>query len=521
MRILLALLWIAAMAVSAPALQEPEKVHIPTPREKALELLDTALDAAPGTQPEVSATALMRIGENYELFSHLKALEIMNRAFTSSLGIPPVARMHRERVQSDIVAATVALSLPDAMAMLRRIEGGTGDYDPRLPAIATTVTKLLENKQFDQAIDFINSIGATGQYAFAAANSTFEKLPANDPRRSAVFGYALSAYALRPHAEFGDFLVKHWKEIPRSTAEAAIASMVETVLNARDDGIVETIASEKGPLTLKGKANVELFDLMHIVRAIDPKRAEEILESRPDLKAALDRFPNGRESMGQRFGWSLGYPSDPAQQQQAAAEAAANSSVAQIMKQLEAIETKDDASAEVKHRDLLKSLDLAKSIPVPQTRIEILAMIANEAAADEPDFAKSILSECMDQLKEIKGPDLRIDAWRDIAEAAHAIKDDKLAWEAVDRALADAGESYKLDTDADLPNTGLRDQWPSTNAYRRVAITAVKLFSLNAEPLLTRIPDRELALYARVEMAQALLERSHENWMTTLRDTKK
>ena len=494
-------------------------MNVVTPREKAEELLNSALDMAPGTQPETAATSLLRIAENYDLFNHAKAVEIVKRAFDVSLGIPPGDERHREMAQSQVALVAVQLSLPDAVEMLRRIDGGTGDYDPRQPAINAAVAKILDakmtgSKQFDEAIEFINSVGATGQYPFAGARLIYEKLPGHDPRRSALFGYSLSAYALRPGSEFGDFLVAHWKEIPRSAAEAAIGSVVETVLNTKDDGLTETIASNKGPLVLKGRANVELFDLMHIVRTTDPKRADEILQSRPDLKAALSRFPNGRESMGRRFAWSRGYDSNPA-------EAISNSRLAEVVAELEKVDVAEDASDEVQQAAVEKMLKLVKTIPAPETRIQMLAGIAGEAGTDDPLFGHAILGECMELLKDVKVPEIRIDAWNSIAEAAHEIKDDKLAWEALDHSLADAAEILKLDSDADNPNRGSRDWWPSTNAYRRVVIAAVKMFGINAEPLLLRIQDPEIALYARVEMAQALLERPHGNWMTSFRSAKK
>ena len=105
---------------------------------------------------------------------------------------------------------------------------------------------------------------------------------------------------------------------------------------------------------------------------------------------------------------------------------------------------------------------------------------------------------------------------------AHKIKDDKLSWQAIDRAMADATALYKLDANEDSPNKALREYWPSTQGYRRIVITAVKLFGVDAEPLLLRITDPDLALLARVEMAQALLERPHDSWSTSVsRSSKK
>ncbi len=498
----------------------PEKNATPSPREKARELLDSAFDAAPGAQPEVAAMALMRVGENYEVLDRSKALEGLQRAFSAAAGIPPGEEPRRERAQSQIAATTAPVSLPDAVTMLKQIvpsvAGALLDEDPRQPAIDAVVARLLEKKQFDEAIDLMNSVGATGQYPFAAAGQIFDKLPRDDVRRPAIFAYALSAYTLRPAEAFGDFLVKRWKEIPKSTAEASVNQVTAHILSLKDGDLNETLSAEKGSVTLHGRQNVELFRILHVVRAIDPKRADEILDRRPELKAALDRFPKGPEDMGQLGNSARSDGGDTS------AAGARGSEMGKAIAQLEALEKEmgDSETPESQRKGLLRSLEIVRALKAPAVRLELLSGIIAEAAAVDPGTAESVLSECMDLLKETKEPQLRAQAWAHIAEAAHAVKNDKLAREALDHAFDDAEELYKLDTDADEPNPAPRDEWPSTNAYRHIVISGVKVFGVGADTLLTRIADRDLAVFARVEIAQALLERPHESWMTSSRKTK-
>lgn len=53
------------------------------------------------------------------------------------------------------------------------------------------------------------------------------------------------------------------------------------------------------------------------------------------------------------------------------------------------------------------------------------------------------------------------------------------------------------------------------------AVAIPSLAMQESEKVHIPTPSEKAQEYARVEMAQALLERAHENWMTTLRDTKK
>jgi len=159
-------------------------------------------------------------------------------------------------------------------------------------------------------------------------------------------------------------------------------------------------------------------------------------------------------------------------------------------------------------------VEIAKAIRHPSLRLEILSSTIEHAGEADPLTGKSILSECIDLVKGVKDPQLRTQAWASIAASAHRLGDDKLAHEALDHAFDDAAILYKLDLDPDEPNPGPRDQWPSTNAYRRVVIAGAKVFGVDADVLLGRISDPDIALFARIEMAQALLDRPHNMWMT-------
>ena len=162
-------------------------------RPKAREILEVAVLTAPGTKPEVASVAMMRIGADYAEFSHTKAIAFLKTSFDLSLGIPPSEGLNQQRAQAMIAGAMAPLSLKDALEMLRRIHGSTDTYDPRLPTIRDAVNFVLGKKQFDEAIELNNSLGATGQCPFDAARAIFEKLPRGDFRRNMVFGNAMTS----------------------------------------------------------------------------------------------------------------------------------------------------------------------------------------------------------------------------------------------------------------------------------------------------------------------------------------
>jgi hypothetical protein len=67
-----------------------------------------------------------------------------------------------------------------------------------------------------------------------------------------------------------------------------------------------------------------------------------------------------------------------------------------------------------------------------------------------------------------------------------------------------AVERYREDTASDSPNYAPRAFWPSTCAFRTILYAAGKRLGPEATLLLDRIPDEDLRLFARIELAAAL-----------------
>jgi hypothetical protein len=483
----------------------------PTPKQKAAELLNAVLDSAPGAQPEVAATALARAAENLEALDRKKSLDAVRQAFAVSRGIPPADDARRERVQVIVVASAAQVSLPDAVEMLKQVQPPPGDYDPRQGALDRLVEKTLEKKEFSEAIELLNAVGAVGQYPYSAAGKIYEALPKGDARREAVFGAALAAYGLRPAEPFSEFVSKHWKDLPQTMAEASVSAIVSHILSYKsDESLVETISASKGSITLRTRQDVELFNVMHLLREFDSKRADEILETHPELKAAVARFPNGETDMGMVTNTTRGQDVDALE---SAVAGQGQTQAASVMEKVGKLFENENDSDEVQMKHFMTAMDLIRGISDPAIRANMLADMAAATAEDEPEIAKKIIGESAAAAKDVTDPLARVDLWSKLGEAAHAIKDDKLTGEAFDHALDEASELLKTDTNPDNPNRALRDEWPSTHACRKTVIGVTKAFGVDAEWILARISDPDEAVYARVEMAQTLLDRPHQTWV--------
>jgi hypothetical protein len=496
----------------------------PSPRQKARALLDGAAEMLSSAQPAVAVAALLHLAENYQVFDGAKSLEYFEQAFAAAAVLPAGSDDDpRGELQAAIVRQAADLNLDAATRMLNRMvpagNGAGNGNDPRTPAIEKIVGILLLKDGMEPALALIESAGSTGEYPFHAVGMVMAKLPGDDARRNTVFGSAMAAFANRPNPGFTSLLTQHWRDVPPAMAQSAAGSLVNWILDRTDPGfkdpgfLAQTWSGSRGSVTFRSRQETELFDVMAVLSAVDPKRAAEILQRYPDLRAALVRFPQGTQSLAGRDGSVTSRITGG--DQKISPEAEARERVKGMA------QSRADAALAAVSQDPRRALGIAKTIPLPEKQAEVLGMIAQGVSAQDPGTARQVLNQCIGILDEMKDPAARAGAWAIVAEAAHRMKDDQGAWEAVHRGMADAAALLKADSDPGSPNTALREYWPSTQNYRRIVSQAGKMFGVDAEPLLAEIADPDLALLARIELAQVLLGREPSGGMIVVSRKKK
>src|SRR5262249_26833334 len=93
-------------------------------------------------------------------------------------------------------------------------------------------------------------------------------------------------------------LARHWKDVPREIAQSALGTVVNTILSREDEPDAgESLETAKGTVKLAGRRSMELFDLLGVIRALDPGRWKILEDQYADLRAAAQKFPEGRQSV--------------------------------------------------------------------------------------------------------------------------------------------------------------------------------------------------------------------------------
>jgi hypothetical protein len=488
----------AALAVPLPAADKP------TPRQKARELLDSAAEMVAATKPDTQAAALFHLADNYQAFDRKKSIEFFKQAFIAAGS----ANVYGRSLQTEIVVAMAALDTDEGITLLKQIPAPSEGYDNRSFAAARIMGGLVAQEKFQTAIDLADYMGAAGAYPFEGIGILLGKLPPGDERFAAVFSGALNAYTLKPSNSFGHLVMKYRKELPPGMLQAAVSRMLSNLLSSKDDKPYAplTLSSSKGTATFSTREDSDLFDIMPLVREVDPQKYEDILSTRAELRSALQLFPGGGTSVTDDRGITVytvsgGKTSDPAAQKREME--AMNSRM-----QMEAlVNSRVQVALLAAPKDPDKALDLAAQIPSPPKQAEVLATIARGVAANDSAKGRRILGRCLDIIDDLKYADDRVSVWDIVAEAAGILKDDEITQRAIEKLLADAAELYKVDTDKDRPNRASRESWPSTQAYRHAMIRAAKLMQVDAEAMLPKVVDPDLNVLARITLAQALLER--------------
>jgi hypothetical protein len=481
------------------------------PKKRAELLLESAVQASGAVKPETQVAALANIGDCYQLIDRKKAIAYLRQAFTATAALAdhPNSRA-RAVAQASVISFMSKLDVGEAIGMLKQMEPPAAGPDQRTVAAGQIIDGLVQKKDYDTALSVVDALGGTGSFPYRAAQRLFKALPPEDPRRLGLFASATSAYAAKQDSTYGDMLVECWDDLPGDMSKSALETFVKQIQALKEDNSVQTttLSGNKGAVHFDTKADYELFKVFYLINRVDPKRARELLESRPALRSSIEQFPEGPksievQSMEVNSGNRQPQPGEEASARlHALSESRASAAMAELSK------------------DPAKALSMATTVPSPDTRANLLANIARATADKDPVTAGAALSKCIALLDDIKQPMMRLNAWASVADAAHQLKDPQLAQKALERMLADGAELLRQDMNEDDPNIALRDSWPSTLAYRRSMIAAAKNLGVDAEPLLGQIKDPDIRVLAQVDLAGALLGRPRQSWSVSVNRSK-
>jgi len=489
-------------AISSPtAGQTPSTPPTPELAALAKQTLEAAGAMAAATPPDFQPGALLQLGTIVSTFDSKKGKEYYEQAFAASAILPTESKFRmREEFQALLASQVARQDLNRALEILLMMPAPSNEQDPRLGPLTEIVKQWIARKNVDRAMAVLEQFIQGGNYPYDAVRLVLKALPAGEERRQTLVSQAIVSFQQRPEVDpFTTFLRDFRPEMTSVTYETGTRLLAKALMNGKGlpEPYSQTITTNNGTVTLVDPQEIAIFNAWDVVVEVDPLWAKQYLESHQELKQAIDRFPKGQATL------NMG-----AEGVTTRGTVRPGMTTADVRQRAQVLAVETMKFQEVMRNlrnDPDQALRAAKDIPSPQLQVRALDMIASIAGSKEPPEARSLLDKVIVQLEAMKAPEWRANAWGGIAMAAARIKDQDLALKALEKGLADARAMYKLDANADDPNLAPRSAWPSTMIYKSLFFRAAKALGADAPTLLEKIPDAEIQLMARVEMAAAWL----------------
>jgi hypothetical protein len=309
----------AGQQLTAPKASPEKPAKTPTTptlsaeERRGLELLEIAETQSRAiSDPAVQAFSLWQIGEAYARSDSKHGISILRDAFQATLAIDPAEGRnmnggYRVTLQTNILKALLPLDenvieelTPEAEAPVRRY------------ILTEQVNRALSKKDYDHALSLLYTAAGDQGFPYTAATKLMMALP---DQRLSIFQQAVSSFNLEPapntaislRDDLGSLVVRFWRDLPSKAVLEAIDAILGRAKDQTGSSHID-IASDKGTQEFSSFYEYRLFELLPILRQLDPRRAESLLNESETLKSILAKYPNGMQS---RIGLPLENGYDP------------------------------------------------------------------------------------------------------------------------------------------------------------------------------------------------------------------
>ena len=277
------------------------------------DLLVRAQRQAEQSAPPVRAAARMRIARVQSATDPGQARAIFEMALDEIRSLPSRERQVLFEQARQIAAAFA----PDLLRKIPSVRRFPSDSQSE-----TLLSIMLAHGHIDAAFDYVVHCDVPFGFPFGYAANLMQKL--DDDRRLIVFRRAMDAWRapqdrelMRKHGiphegDQGKLINNHlqshfirlqgnfirlfqyqWTMLPPEEALALVREIVNIALDRPDLG---TSARYPDVHITSSREHV-LFEVLHILRHLDPPLAESLTASHSQLAAAAQRYPNGTETM--------------------------------------------------------------------------------------------------------------------------------------------------------------------------------------------------------------------------------
>jgi hypothetical protein len=502
---------------SANQPKNTEKAEIAPHEQLARNILDSAATETSALEPAPRAYLCYLTAKGMVKYDRPKTEELLQRCFDDSTQIDDSDRDgkdNRNQIQSMIVQDLLEFG-PNAVEDL--LPRASGNAKGRIRSIL--ITHYTKEKDFDKAISLIDGIRVEEEsFPYSAVANLMVRLPEEQQGlKTSLFSRALADYTKRPKnpnnfssEDMATFVVRFYRAVPKNMVLEAVDEVLKHAEPDSSHPATDTVhlRNSDNNVSFASVYESRVFQMIPVLKALDPGRAEDLLKKYQNVQAQLKVFPDGMRSISPAYKDApLGDDEKP------------NMSIS--------IRGGGGNSREMSDEDLIRANKLggeivktakdnprqaiAQAVSMPTgterlrtARARTLEGIARALQKSSPSFAKSALDElgkASNDLAYLNAQDYLFSA----ATILTAMDEDEAALKFIKQASTLAKKLYEKDTDASDPNKALRSTWPSASVWRTATLAARKISPQAALEIVKDVNDPEIQLFERISLANAWL----------------
>jgi hypothetical protein len=494
-------------------------------QDYAIQILKRAEADASSLEPGMRAWVLLQVAHIYQPTDRRKSLRLLHDAFNATRGMAddqpnefdeamsrilggPQSDSSRSHLQKQILQSIIALAPTRVNELLKQV-----DRKGRTMVLTSLLEYYQTNKQTEQALRVINRIAAETEMPYDAATRIMGAMKRDrSSDLQALFSASLSSYRDNaPHRNMADdsfprMVTQFWSRVPEQVVRQAIDEILKQTdepKNSNDTpkATFSIISSEKGQAVFDSLFQYRLFQILPVLREIDPSAAEGYLKKYTELAKPVQQFPNGDDSIPRQS------PSTPPSGRNAGSKfslspgGSTGNLAAAVMEIPRAEKLVSDAAA----GRGTEAIANAGNIGSLNIRAQCYEGIARVTQKKQSSIATSAITKMLDTADSIELPQ-QFRYYRIASDIYMQMGNTDNAKKSIEKGLALAGKMYQKDSNTDDPNLTLKVFWPSTDAYCSLLRQAAQISPLWALALLDEIDDREMKAAAEAAIAASLLK---------------
>jgi hypothetical protein len=263
------------------------------------DLLESARRQAEKAASSIRAAALLRIARAESAGDVAQARRTLLAGLAAVQELPSPVREHLLE-EGRCVAAAVSPELLNEMPRARH--AGRDRF-----ASFQIVRTMIDHGHVDAAFNYLLQYDHPASFPFFSVGAVLHRLernrPQSDDRRLTLLRYAVEMWRqtpAEPHPhdrhEFLMMFGHFWAEFPAEEAHEVARTVVERALADPDTG---TSSSYSHDVHFTSSRQNTLFEILHVLRHLDPVLARSLVDSNEQLAVAARRYPNGLETMNE------------------------------------------------------------------------------------------------------------------------------------------------------------------------------------------------------------------------------